>query len=37
MQFLARQADFDQLVTDFLADHGDSGGEQYLEQAVSFV
>lgn len=35
MQFLARQADFDQLVTEFLKERGDSGGESFLTEAVS--
>ena len=34
MQFLARQADFDQIVTEFLKERGDSGGETYLKDAV---
>ena len=34
MQFLARQADFDQIVTEFLKERGDSGGEIFLHDAV---
>lgn len=37
MQFLARQADFDQIVTDFLKERGDSGGETYLKDAVVLI
>ena len=34
MQFIARQADFDQIVTEFLKERGDSGGEIFLQDAV---